>query len=73
MPQEHGHIDCGLTDTDPMPFGKYKGTPMQDVPASYLHWLWTNGKKDDKTCKVADYIRRNLNALKQEHRGGIWA
>lgn len=30
-----------LTDTDPMPFGKYKGTPMQDVPASYLHWLWS--------------------------------
>ena len=48
-------------------------TPMQDVPASYLHWLWTNGKKDDKTCKVADYIRRNLNTLKQEHRDGIWA
>ena len=73
MPQEHGHIDCGLTDTDPMPFGKYKGTPMQDVPASYLHWLWTNEKKDDKQCPVADYIRRNLNALKIEHRDGLWA
>lgn len=29
-----------LTDTDPMPFGKFAGQPMQDVPASYLHWLW---------------------------------
>ena len=29
-----------LTDTDPMPFGKCAGQPMQDVPASYLHWLW---------------------------------
>jgi uncharacterized protein (DUF3820 family) len=49
-----------LNDTDLMPFGKYKGQPMQDVPASYLHWLWVNGKKDDKQCPVADYIRRNL-------------
>ena len=35
-----------LCDSDPMPFGKHKGIPMQDVPASYLHWLWANGKKD---------------------------
>lgn len=61
-----------LTDTDLMPFGKYKGTPMQDVPASYLHWLWSSGKQSDNLCPVADYIRRNLSALKQEHRDGIW-
>ena len=70
--EEHGHIDCQLTDTDPMPFGKYKGTPMQDVPASYLHWLWSNGKKSDHIDKVAIYIRRNLNALKTEHPDGLW-
>jgi len=28
-----------LTDTDPMPFGKYRGIPMKDVPAKYLFWL----------------------------------
>lgn len=63
-----------LQDTDPMPFGMYKRdkTPMQDVPASYLHWLWTTGLKDDKQSPVADYIRRNLEALKQEHPDGIW-
>ena len=62
-----------LQDTDPMPFGKYKGTPMQDVPASYLHWLWSNGKKNEvKTCDVADYINRNLAALQKEHPDGIW-
>lgn len=61
-----------LQDTDPMPFGRYKGQPMSDVPASYLHWLWTNGKKEDVQCRVADYIRRNLNALKLEHKDGIW-
>jgi hypothetical protein len=29
-----------LTGTDPMPFGKFVGRAMQDVPACYLHWLW---------------------------------
>jgi hypothetical protein len=62
-----------LEDTDPMPFGKYKGTMMQDVPAHYLHWLWTNGKQSDKQCAVADYIRRNLSALKQENPDAIWS
>lgn len=61
-----------LTDTDPMPFGKHKGEPMQDVPASYLHYLWQNGMKADKQSNVANYIRRNLNALKQEYQDGLW-
>ena len=61
-----------LQDTDPMPFGKHKGEPMQDVPASYLHWLWQNGLKTATHNPVADYIRRNLNALKQEYSDGIW-
>lgn len=61
-----------LADTDPMPFGQYKGKPMQDVPACYLHWLWCNGKKDDHQCPVADYIRRNINALAHEYRDAIW-
>ena len=61
-----------LNDTDKMPFGKYKGELMQDVPASYLHWLWSNGKEHDKLCPVADYIRRNKTELAQEHPDGIW-
>lgn len=61
-----------LTDTSPMPFGKYKGTPMQDVPASYLFWLWSNGKEHERTCPVHDYIRRNLDVLRTEHPDGIW-
>ena len=55
-----------------MPFGKYKGQKMQDVPASYLHWLWTQGKEHDKQCPVADYIRRNKPLLEQEYQDGIW-
>lgn len=65
-------MNAELQDSDPMPFGKHKGEQMQDVPASYLHWLWTNGKKDDQRCQVADYIRRNLTVLEKEHPDGIW-
>lgn len=60
-----------LTDLSPMPFGKHKGKPMQDVPASYLHYLWSNGLSDEKS-PVANYIRQNLDALKREHTDGIW-
>jgi hypothetical protein len=64
-----------LQDTSLMPFGMHKGTPMQDVPASYLHFLWTNGMSDEIThpSLVADYIRRNLDALRKEHPDGIWS
>jgi len=49
-----------LEDSDSMPFGKYKGESMDSIPASYLHWLWTNGKKHEcKTCPVAGYIKNN--------------
>jgi len=46
---------------------------MQEVPASYYHYLWTHGLKEDKSSLVADYIRRNLLALKKEHSDGIWS
>lgn len=63
-----------LQDTDKMPFGKYgkSGTLMQDVPADYFHYLWTHGLEHDRVSPVAKYIRKNLNALKKEHRDGIW-
>lgn len=62
-----------LDDTDPMPFGKYRGTMMQDVPADYLHFLWRTGmSQKTKTDPVADYIDRNRTALAQEHKDGIW-
>lgn len=62
-----------LEDTDKMPFGKHKGLPMQDVPANYLHYLWTNGMKEQvKTNDVADYISRNLKALAKEYTNGLW-
>ena len=68
-----------LEDTDPFPFGQYgpKGKDprmMQDVPASYFHWLWTKGGlKADARSPVSVYIRRNLLALKKEHPDRIWS
>ena len=62
-----------LDDASPMPYGKYKGQPMQEIDAGYFHYLWQNGLKDNKQSDVADYIRRNLDALKIEYRDGIWS
>lgn len=67
-----------LKDTDPMPFGQHLRLPMQDVPAEYLHFLWTRGLKAQlKTRtpqgKVARYIEANMSALKKEHPDGIWS
>jgi hypothetical protein len=62
----------GLEDLSPMPFGVHKNMPMQDVPAGYLHYLWTSGLKHQQFSPVAIYIRKNLAALKKEYPDGIW-
>ena len=55
-----------------MPFGKYRGFQMSQVPAAYFHWLWNAGKKNDVACPVHEYIKSNMFALQQEHSDGIW-
>lgn len=52
-----------LTDHTPMPYGKYKGTPMANVPADYLLWLYENDRCSDD---VRDYIFDNLDIIKAE-------
>jgi uncharacterized protein (DUF3820 family) len=59
-----------FADTDPMPFGKHKGELLQDVPASYLCWLWS--KRPITEVKLENYIHNKINALKKEHTDGIW-
>jgi uncharacterized protein (DUF3820 family) len=58
-----------------MPFGKYsRGAQkcvMGNVPASYLLWLWNEGKKAETYREgphgaVARYIERNLDTLKKD-------
>uniref|UniRef100_A0A6M3LLS0 Putative quorum-sensing-regulated virulence factor n=1 Tax=viral metagenome TaxID=1070528 RepID=A0A6M3LLS0_9ZZZZ len=52
-----------LQDDSPMPFGKYKGDKMINVPASYLLWLYNENKCNKN---VRDYIEDNLDVLKME-------
>jgi uncharacterized protein (DUF3820 family) len=52
-----------MSDQDLMPFGKYKGEKMEDVPASYLLWLRDRGCGD---LLVKGYIEENLAALLKE-------
>lgn len=62
-----------LKDQDKMPFGKHRGKRMEEVPVSYLHYLWTDGKKNETTtCPVAAYIKASMGALKLEKPDAIW-
>ena len=55
-----------------MPFGKHKDTIMQDIPASYLHWLWENGLKNEKDSPVHKYIVNSMGVLESENPDLIW-
>lgn len=52
-----------LTDNSTMPYGKYKGQKMSNIPADYLLWLREHGK-----CSplVAAYIDENIDRLKKQ-------
>jgi len=60
-----------LTDDDRMPAlserpgkeGKHYGCRMQDVPDSYLVWLYGQEWAMRKLPEVRDYIVRNANVL----------
>lgn len=60
-----------LTDDDEITFGKYNGSKLKDVPASYLLWLWNNGMwkantLSQKNDPFREYIVRNFHALETE-------
>lgn len=52
-----------LKDDSLMPYGKYSGRQMADVPANYLLYLY-----DEKICygSVKEYIFDNLDVLRLE-------
>lgn len=53
-----------LTDESLMPFGDaHKGTPMADVPASYLMYLYDDGLKPGN---VRTYIEENMDSITKE-------
>ena len=60
-----------MSDNDEITFGKYNGTPIGKVPASYLLWLWENGMyranvKGADNDPVRLYIIQNFHALETE-------
>ena len=62
-----------LTDQSKMPFGKFAGDRLQDVPASYLLWLADElGKSpaDPTRAALRAYIDDNRRCLEQEAEAG---
>ena len=52
-----------MTDESLMPFGKYKGEKMANVPADYLLWLYQNS---NVFGDLKAYIKDNLDVIKSE-------
>ena len=59
-----------FTDSTPMPFGEHKGKKMEDVPASYLLWLYNEFSKDailfGTKAELWEYIDDNKACLEIE-------
>jgi uncharacterized protein (DUF3820 family) len=53
-----------LTDESLMPFGKYQGKKLANVPADYLLWL----HKANVSGQLGQYIKENLDAIEEEIR-----
>lgn len=54
-----------ITDNSLMPYGKYKGKKMANLPASYLLWMY----RKDKLFKALEvYVEENMDALEKEEK-----
>ncbi|WP_231464708.1 putative quorum-sensing-regulated virulence factor [Pedobacter sp. Leaf132] len=51
-----------FTDLTPMPFGKYKGQALVNVPASHLLWLYRN----ERAGRLKKYILENFEVLEKQ-------
>lgn len=59
-----------LTDQSKMPFGKFKGKTLAEVPDSYLVWLYDSGLEpgdlkmyiEESVPEIANSIRRPKKA-----------
>ncbi len=52
-----------LDDTSKMPWGKYAGKPLADLPETYLVWLWNETdlrdalRDDSERGALARYVK----------------
>lgn len=52
-----------LYDSSLMPFGKYKGTKLANVPASYMLFIYENYQLHEN---LKEYIKKNKDVLLAE-------
>ena len=58
-----------LEDDNIMPFGKYRGRRLEDVPDSYIRWLWEEGNikesinDDTEKGALARYCRLAYSSM----------
>ena len=55
----NGNSEKPFTDKDLMPFGKYQGIALANVPATYLLW-WYNKITEQNTSLGGNYLRLKL-------------
>lgn len=56
------------TDQEPMPFGEYRGIPLENVPASYLLWLADALRQTGRCPDLVVYVNANRECLELEVR-----
>jgi len=52
-----------LEHNDEMPFGKYKGRKMEDVPDSYLVWCYEQEDMRQRWPELIAYIVNNAHRI----------
>ena len=52
-----------MTDESLMPYGKYQGEKLANIPAGYLIWMYDNDKLIGSLKK---YVEENMAALEKE-------
>jgi len=54
-----------LTPESPMPWGKYKGTPLGEVPAPYWRYLWNDGVRTEDN-PLGRYLRKHAAEIREQ-------
>lgn len=55
-----------MNDESIMQFGKHKGERLEDIPDSYLLWLYDTHSEslEQRHPKLFEYLQSNLDAIK---------
>ena len=55
------------TDVSPFPYGKYQGEKLENIPASYLLWIYQHHDLSSlQRLGLRDYIEDNLQVLNKQ-------